>query len=244
MRHSGAILARTLDKLRGAMEPGVNTAQLDELAEAEIRRHGAIPSFKGYNGYPATICVEIEDVVVHGIPSPHQRLQEGTIVGVDLGCAYEGFHTDAAVTVPIGDVDDLRERLVATTRHALDVAVEHVGPGRRLGELCRAIEDYVQSRGFGVVRALVGHGIGRQLHEPPQIPNFYNPGEFADYELTLRPGMALAIEPMVAAGDGAVRVDEDGWTTRTADGLPSAHFEHTVLVTEDGAEILTPWHDA
>ncbi len=241
MRHSGAILARTLNKLNEAMRPGVSTAELDEIAEAEIRAAGAVPSFKGYNGYPATICVEVEDVVVHGIPSPHERLREGTIVGIDLGCAWQGFHTDAAFTKAIGEVDELRRRLMEVTWKALELAVGMAEPGRRLGDICKAIQDYVVGQGFSVIRALVGHGIGRQLHEPPQIPNFYEAGVFADYEVTLRPGMTLAIEPMVAAGTHEVRVDKDGWTTRTADGRPAAHFEYTVLVTADGAEILTPY---
>jgi methionyl aminopeptidase len=239
MRQAGAILARTLEKLRQAMVPGVSTAELDALAEAELRAAGALPSFKGYNGYPATICVEIEDVVVHGIPRPDQRLQTGTIVGIDIGCSYKGWHADMALTVALGEVDEERRRLVAAAEEALRVALQHARAGSRLGELCRAVQEYVEQQGFAVVRALVGHGIGRQMHEPPQIPNFYAPGEFADYELVLRPGMTLAIEPMLAAGSGEVVSDEDGWTTRTADGRPAAHWEHTVLITKGEPEILT-----
>lgn len=239
MRHSGAILARTLEKLREAMRPGVSTAELDALAENEIRTAGAIPAFKGYNGYPATVCIEIEDVVVHGIPNPEERLSPGTIVGIDVGCTCEGWTTDAAFTVALGEVDDLRQRLLSATEEALAEALGLCRPGRQLGEVCRAIQECVESRGFGVVRALVGHGIGRSMHEPPQIPNYYEAGEFAEYELVLRPGMTLAIEPMVTAGTYEVRQDADGWTTRTADGLPAAHFEHTIAVTKDGAEILT-----
>ncbi len=239
MRRAGSVLARTLERLKQEMRPGVTTARLDAVAEEEIRSAGAIPSFKGYNGYPATICVEVEDVVVHGIPRPDEVLREGTIVGIDVGCILDGWHADAAFTVAIGEVDELRRRLIEVTRRALEVAIEHAQVGRRLGELSRAVQEYVEGEGFAVIRALVGHGIGRHLHEPPQVPNFYEPGGFSDYELVLRPGMTLAIEPMVAAGTHEVRVDEDGWTTRTADGSPSAHFEHTIAITRNGPMILT-----
>jgi methionyl aminopeptidase len=220
------------------MQPGVTTAELDALAEAEIRAAGAIPAFKGYNGYPSSVCVEIEDVVVHGIPSSHERLRPGTLAGVDVGCAYEGWITDAAFTVAIGEVDSLRQRLLAAAEDALSAAVSLARPGRRLGEICHAIQNVAESRGFSVVRALVGHGIGRQMHEPPQIPNYYEPGEFPEYEIVLRPGMTLAIEPMVTAGTHEIKQDVDGWTTRTADGMPAAHFEHTILITGDGVEVL------
>ncbi|MBC7289683.1 MAG: type I methionyl aminopeptidase, partial [Armatimonadetes bacterium] len=221
MRRAGAVLARTLERLKEEMRPGVTTAYLDAVAEECIRRAGAIPSFKGYNGYPATICVEVEDVVVHGIPSPHEALREGTVVGVDVGLVLEGWHADAAFTVAVGEVDELRRRLIEVTRQSLEIAIRHAKPGRRLEEISRAVQEYVEGRGFAVIRALVGHGIGRNLHEPPQLPNFYEPGGFADYEIVLRPGMTLAIEPMVAAGTPDVIVDQDGWTTRTADGMPS-----------------------
>jgi len=237
MRRAGKIIERTLEVLREAMQPGVTTAELDELAEAEIRRAGAVPSFKGYNGYPATICVEIEDVVVHGIPGP-QRLEAGTIVGVDVGCAFEGWHADAAFTVGIGEVDGLRRRLMDTARRCLEAGVEAARPGNRLAEVSLAVQRVAEAEGFSVVRALVGHGIGRQMHEPPQVPNYYAPGELPDYEIRLRPGMTLALEPMIAAGTWQVIVGPDGWTTRTADGSPSAHFEHTIAVGRDGAEIL------
>ncbi len=239
MRQAGAILARTLDKLAEAMQPGVTTAELDALAEEHLRSEGAIPSFKGYNGYPASICIEVEDVVVHGIPSHGERLREGTLVGVDVGCAYEGWNADAAFTVAVGEVDDLRRRLMEATREALDAAIAVAAPGRVVGDISRAIQQIAESAGFGVVRALVGHGIGRQMHEPPDIPNYYEPGALADYELALRPGMALALEPMVTAGTYEVRQDADGWTTRTADGMPAAHFEHTVAIAKNGAEVLT-----
>jgi methionyl aminopeptidase len=242
MRQAGAILVRTLTKLREALRPGVSTAQLDELAEAEIRAAGAVPSFKGYNGYPATLCVEIEDVVVHGIPSRTELLREGTLAGFDLGCIYRGWHSDAAFTAAIGEVDELRLRLLRVTAECLDRAIAAARPGAVLGDLCRAVQEHAESNGFGVVRSLVGHGIGRKMHEPPQIPNFVDrTGGSADYDLVLKPGMTLAVEPMITAGTYEVRVDADGWTTRTADGQPAAHFEHTIAITRDGASILTPW---
>ncbi len=246
MRRAGRILAECLDKLKRALRPGITTAELDRLAEDFIRSRGGVPSFKGYNGYPASICVEIEDVVVHGIPSPDCRLREGTIVGIDAGVCFDGWHADAAFTAAIGQVDELRTRLMKATRAALQAGIEKARPGNKLAEVCRAIQEAAEGAGFSVVRALVGHGIGRRLHEPPQIPNFYEPGEFLDYEITLRPGMALAIEPMVNAGTADVRVDSDGWTTRTADGKPSAHFEHTVIITRQGPEIITAgaWDEA
>jgi methionyl aminopeptidase len=241
MRQSGAILARTLTKLGEAVRPGVNTAELDELAEAEIRGAGAIPSFKGYNGYPAALCVEVEDVIVHGIPRATEILREGTLAGFDLGCIYQGWHSDAAFTVAVGEVDELRQRLLRVTAECLARGIAAARPGARLAEVCQAIQDHAEAEGFGVVRSLVGHGIGRRMHEPPQIPNFVDKGGFAEYDLVLRPGMTLAIEPMITAGTYEVRVDSDGWTARTADGLPAAHFEHTVAVTKDGASILTPY---
>jgi methionyl aminopeptidase len=241
MRQAGAILARTLTKLCEAVRPGVSTAELDELAEAEIRGAGAIPSFKGYNGYPAALCAEVEEVVVHGIPRKSEILREGTLAGFDLGCIYQGWHSDAAFTAAVGEVDELRQRLLRVTAECLDRAIAAVRPGAQLADVCRAVQDHAEAEGFGVVRSLVGHGIGRRMHEPPQIPNFVDNGGFAEYDLVLRPGMTLAIEPMITAGTYEVRVDADGWTTRTADGKPAAHFEHTVAVTKDGASILTPY---
>jgi methionyl aminopeptidase len=238
MRRSGQVLERTLEVLREALVPGATTAELDALAEAAILEAGAVPSFKGYNGYPATICVEIEDVVVHGIPSPDEVLREGTVVGVDVGCALEGWHADAAFTAGLGEVDEVRGRLLRVTEEALGMAMEAAQVGNRLAEVSQAVQGHVEAAGFGVVRALVGHGIGARMHEPPQVPNFYEAGEFGDYEVVLRPGMTLAVEPMVTAGTWEIRVDADGWTTRTADGKPAAHFEHTVAITRDGPEIL------
>jgi len=238
LQEAGHIVAETLQLLHQHIQPGITARELDNLAEENIRARGAVPSFKGYRGYPATICMEIEDVVVHGIPDETQ-LAEGQIVGVDLGACYQGYHGDSAITVAAGEVDDERQRLMRVTEDALLAGIGQARAGARLREVCQAIQQHVESAGFSVVRDLVGHGIGQQLHEPPQIPNFVAEGEFADYELVLQPGMTLAIEPMVNAGTARITVGGDGWTMRTADGRPSAHFEHTIVITDNQPLILT-----
>ncbi len=238
MREAGRILARVLEELARAAQPGVTTAELDALARARLTEAGAEPSFLGYRGYPAALCVEIEDVVVHGIPNG-TRLEAGTILGMDLGAVYQGFQADMAVTLSLGEVDALRRRLLEVTRQALEAAIAQARPGRRLREISAAVQRVAEKAGFSVVRDLVGHGIGRQMHEPPQVPNFVVEGQFVEYDVLLRPGMTLAIEPMINAGHAAVRWEQDGWTVRTADGKPSAHFEHTVAVGREGPEILT-----
>jgi methionyl aminopeptidase len=238
MREAGRILARVLAEVAAAAQPGVTTEELDKLARARLAEAGAEPSFLGYRGYPAALCVEIEDVVVHGIPDG-TRLEAGTILGMDLGAVYQGFQADTAVTIPLGEVDEPRGRLLAVTQQALAAAIAQARPGNRLRELSAAVQGVAEGAGFSVVRDLVGHGIGRQMHEPPQVPNFVAEGQFVEYDLMLRPGMTLAIEPMINAGGPAVRVDADGWTVRTADGRPSAHFEHTVAVGRKGPQILT-----
>lgn len=238
MREAGRILARVLAELTQAAQPGVTTAELDALAREQLAAAGAEPSFLGYRGYPAALCVEIEDVVVHGIPDG-TRLEAGTILGMDLGAVYQGFQADMAVTLPLGEVDALRRRLLAVTQQALEAAIAQAQPGRRLREISAAVQRVAEEAGFSVVRDLVGHGIGRQMHEPPQVPNFVAEGQFVEYDLLLRPGMTLAIEPMINAGRAAVRWEQDGWTVRTVDGKPSAHFEHTVAVGREGPEILT-----
>ncbi len=243
LQQAGEIVAETLQVLQQHMQPGITTKELDNLAEENIRRRGATPSCKGYMGYPATICVEIDDVVVHGIPD-HTQLKEGQIVGIDLVACYQGYHGDSTITVAIGEVDNERQRLLTVTREALAAGIEQARPTTKLREVCRAVQQRVEAAGFSVVRSLVGHGIGQQMHEPPQVPNFVAEGEFPDYELVLQPGMVLAIEPMVNAGEPAVRVDSDGWRVRTADGRPSAHFEHTVVITEDQPLILTERRDS
>ena len=234
------MLGEVLAQCAAAVAPGVTTRELDNLVTETLAQRGAQPSFLGYRGYPAATCLEIEDVVVHGIPDD-TRLREGQIVGIDLGVYWEGYHTDAAVTVPVGQVDEEHRRLLEVTRQCLEAGVDQARAGRRLRDIAAAVQGVAEGAGCGVVRDLVGHGIGRQLHEPPQVPNFVAEGQFAEYDLVLRPGMTLAIEPMINAGTAAVRMDRDGWTVRTADGRPSAHFEHTVAIGRQGPEILTPF---
>jgi len=238
MREAGRILARVLQEIVAAAQPGVATEELDKIARARLREAGAEPSFLGYRGYPAAICVEMEDIVVHGIPGK-TKLEAGTILGMDMGAVYQGFQADMAVSIPLGAVDAERRRLLEVTERALQAGMQQARAGRRLRELSAAVQQVAEAAGFSVVRDLVGHGIGRQMHEPPQVPNFVTEGAFAEYDLLLRPGMTLAIEPMINAGEPAVRVDGDGWTVRTVDGKPSAHFEHTVAVGREGSQILT-----
>lgn len=239
MRESGRIHARAVARLKDAIAPGVSTAELDRMAEEAIRAAGATPSFKGYQGFPATICSQVNDCVVHGIPSEDEVLEEGDIFGADLGAIYEGWHSDGAFTVPVGEVDAESMRLIAVTRRSLELALEQVRPGNTIRDIAHAVQSHVEAAGFSVVRALVGHGIGSHMHEPPQVPNFVDSERGGVYDTKLRPGMTLAIEPMVNAGGHEVVQDADGWKVRTRDGSRSAHFEHTVAVTEDGHRILT-----
>ncbi len=238
MRQAGRILAQVLEEVAAAAKPGVATQELDNLVRRRLSEREAEPSFLGYRGYPAALCVEIEEVVVHGIPD-ERRLAVGEIVGADLGVYYQGFHADSAITVAVGEIDDERRQLIEITRKALAAGIEQARVGNRLRDIAAAVQTVVEAAGLSVVRDLVGHGIGRQVHEPPQVPNFVEEGQFAEYDLILRPGMTLAIEPMVNAGKAAVQVDSDGWTVRTTDGRPSAHFEHTVAIQPGGPEILT-----
>ncbi len=239
MRQSGRIHARTVARLREAIAPGVSTAQLDRIAEDVIREAGAVPSFKGYQGFPATICSQVNDVVVHGIPSDDEILREGDIFGADLGVIWEGWHSDGAFTVPVGEVDEESLRLIEVTEQSLGLALEQVRAGNTIRDIAHAVQSYVEAAGFSVVRALVGHGIGSQMHEPPQVPNFVDGTTGEVYDTKLKRGMTLAIEPMVNAGGHEVFQDADGWKVRTRDGSRSAHFEHTVAVTKDGCCILT-----
>jgi methionyl aminopeptidase len=240
LRAAGRVVAEVLAELRAAVAPGITTLELDRLADAAARRRGAEPAFKGYHGYPASLCASVNDEVVHGIPSATRVLAEGDVIGLDFGVVLDGLYGDAAITVPVGTVSDEARRLLATTREALAAAVAAARPERRVGDLGAAVQRCVEARGFSVVRDFVGHGIGRRLHEPPQIPNFGTPGTGP----RLRAGMVLAIEPMVNAGGCEVDTRDDGWTAVTADGRLSAHFEHTVLITENGPEILTLEADA
>jgi methionyl aminopeptidase len=235
MRTGGHILSEVMDRLREVVKPGLSTLEIDEDVEAFIRSRGALPAFKGYRGFPATVCISINEEVVHGIPSAQRRIKDGDIVGLDLGCIVEGYYADCAFTLAIGDVPPKVQQLLDVTRESLDVAIAECRAGRRLSDVSHAVQEHVERHGFSVVRAFVGHGIGRALHEDPQIPNFGDPGRGPQ----LRPGMVLAIEPMVTMGSWEVKVLDDGWTAVTRDGSLAAHFEHTIAVTDDGPEVLT-----
>lgn len=233
MRQGGRILATVLSKLREAVRPGMRTREFDEIVEEELKRWGARASFKGYRGFPANLCVSVNDEVVHGLPGD-RRIEEGDIVSFDVGVLFGGLHTDAAVTVKVGEVDEEKERLLAVTEASLEAGIAQARCGAHVGDISAAIEDYVESHGFAAVREYTGHGVGRELHEEPQVPNIvFSRGP------ALRKGMTLAIEPMVNAGDWRTLVDDNNWTVRTADGRPSAHFEHTIVITDGQAEVLT-----
>jgi len=234
MRQAGRIVAEVLAGLRERAKAGVTTAALDAWAEQYIRRQGGVPSFKGYRGYPASVCISVDAEVVHGIPG-RRRLKEGQIVSLDVGVIYEGYHGDAATTVGIGEISPEAARLLQVTEHALAAGIAMARAGRRLGDVSHAVQVTAEAAGFNVIREYVGHGIGTEMHEDPQIPNFGPAGRGP----LLRPGMTLAIEPMVVAGDYHTRVLDDGWTVVTADGSLAAHFEHTVAVTDGDPEILT-----
>ena len=238
MRDAGLIVGETLNLLREAAIPGVSTGELDKLAEGEIRKRKAIPAFLGYRGYTATLCASINDEVVHGIPSPKRKLKAGDIIGLDLGCILKGFYADAAITVPIGKVSKEIHALIDATRDSLYKGIEQMKPGNRIGDISHAVQETVEAKGFSVVRAFVGHGVGRALHESPAVPNFGKAGSGP----RLVEGMVLAIEPMVNAGGPDVKILDDGWTAVTCDGSLSAHFEHSIAVTEKGPLILTEVH--
>lgn len=235
MKEACVISAGALQTVAKAVEPGVSTAELDRLAEEYIRSKGAVPNFKNYQGYPATACISINNEVIHGIPSKQRVLRQGDIVSVDLGAMFEGYHGDNAATFAVGDVSPEAKRLMDVTRESLYEGINAARPGGRIGDISHAVQSYVESNGFSVVRQFVGHGVGTKLHEDPEVPNFGKAG----HGFRLMPGMTLAIEPMVNMGDYQVKVLKDGWTTVTADGSLSAHFEHTVVITEDGPKIMT-----
>jgi methionyl aminopeptidase len=235
MRDAARIVRAVLDEVSGAAVAGTSTGELDRLAESRTRERGAVPAFKGYLGYPASICISVNDEVVHGIPSPSRVLRDGDVVGLDFGAILHGFHGDAAQTVLVGRATPEALRLVEATRAALASGIAATRAGGRVGDIGAAVQGSAEAAGFSVVRDFVGHGIGRKLHEPPQVPNFGAAGTGA----WLRPGLVLAIEPMVNAGSPGVRTLDDGWTAVTEDGRLSAHFEHTVAVTEEGPEVLT-----
>ena len=233
MNEANRLVHQVLDEIAVTIEPGITTGELDANAERRIRAAGAVPAFLNYRGFPATLCTSINDVIVHGIPADI-ALREGDIVGVDCGVVYMGYYGDAARTFEVGEVDAGARNLLEVTRRSLELAVGQVRPGAHLSDIGHAVQDYVESHGFTVVREFVGHGIGTALHEEPQVPNFGEPGRGP----RLKPGLVLAIEPMVNAGGPDVKVDRDGWTARTQDGSLSAHFEFSVAVTEDGSQVL------
>jgi len=234
LRVSNRIAAEALVELKKLIEPGIETADLDRFAEALVRKKGAKPAFKGYKGYPSTLCTSINEVVVHGIPSS-RKLEEGDIISLDIGTIYRGYYGDAAVTLPVGAISEEAKRLLQVTEAALALGIGKAKVGRRVSDISHAIQEYVEENGMFVVKAFVGHGIGKALHEEPQIPNFGPPG----IGTVLKPGMVLCIEPMVNLGTSEILILEDKWTAISKDHSLSAHFEHAVAITEDGAEILT-----
>lgn len=238
MRRAGRIVAETIDAVLAAVAPGTTTLDLDHAAETYIRDQGAMPSFLGYGlpPFPASICTSLNDEVVHGIPSPKRVLKEGDLVSLDFGAIWEGFHADSAVTVFVGEPPSAEaEKLVRVTEESLQAGIAQIRPGGRLSDVSHAVEQTVLGAGLAVVREYVGHGIGRNLHEDPQIPNYGPPGRGPE----LRSGLVIAVEPMVNMGGWETRVLADDWTVVTADGQLSAHFEHTIAVTDEGAEVLT-----
>ncbi|MGE3959362.1 MAG: type I methionyl aminopeptidase [Vicinamibacterales bacterium] len=235
MRAAGRLVGQVLTALAAKVAPGVTTADLDAIAEGLIVDAGAIPAFKGYHGYPATICASVNEEVIHGIPSGQRVLQAGDVISIDVGASLEGYFGDSAVTLPVGPVSEDAARLLRVTEESLYKAIEVVRPGGRVSDIGHAVQKHVEAYGFSVVREFVGHGIGQQMHEEPQVPNYGEPGRGP----RLAEGMVLAIEPMVNAGKAAVKVLSDGWTAVTRDRSLSAHFEHTVAVTGDGPWILT-----
>ncbi len=239
MAAAGAILVRTMNLLAGKVRPGVTTRELDEAAEKFIRSQDATPAFKGYRGFPGSICTSPNSMVVHGIPGPY-KLARGDILSVDIGVVYDGWVADAARTFPVGPVTPIAQKLLRITEQSLHQGVAQCRDGNRLGDVSHAVQQHVEAAGLSIVRSLVGHGIGRSMHEEPQIPNY---GE-AGTGVPLEEGMVLAIEPMVTAGRHAVRVGEDHWSIFSQDGSLAAHFEFTVAITAGGPRILTPWHEA
>ncbi|HET7632802.1 MAG TPA: type I methionyl aminopeptidase [Gemmatimonadaceae bacterium] len=236
MAHGGKILAATLDLLREAVKPGMTTLDLDRLAEEFIRSHeGAVPAFKGLYGFPRNICTSVNEEIVHGIPAKKRVLQRGDIVSLDAGVGYQGLFTDSAITVAVGAVDAETKRLLEVTRESLEAGIAQAVAGNHVGDIGSAVQEVAEAAGFSVVRELVGHGVGKAMHEDPQVPNYGKPHRGAK----LMPGLTIAIEPMVNAGGRAVQTLKDGWTIVTADGSRSAHFEHTVAITDGAPLVLT-----
>lgn len=238
MKEAGRLSAQALEAVASRIRPGVTTAELDECAEAVIVKGGGTPAFKGYGGFPATICASVNDIVVHGIPSTTKRLDEGDIISIDTGAIVNGWVGDNAATFAVGSIDARTHELIDITRASMDAGIAQAVPGNHLGDIGCAIQNVVEAAGFSVVRNYAGHGVGRRMHEPPMVFNFGNPGD----GLRLEEGMVLAIEPMVCAGSYEVRTLADKWAVATCDGKPSAHFERTIAITKEGPLILTPWN--
>ena len=234
MRRSGKITARVLTELMKTARPGMTTAQLDELAERRIREAGGVPTFKGYNGFRGSICASVNEEVVHGIPGA-RVLREGDLLSIDIGTTLEGYVSDSAATIPVGRISQAARRLLDVTQECLTIGIAEMVRGKHLGDIGAAVQAHAERHGYGVVRELVGHGVGRAMHEEPQVPNYGEPGT----GLELRTGLVLALEPMITQGGPKVRILPDGWTVVTADGKLAAHFEHTIAVTEDGPKVLT-----
>lgn len=235
MRKAGLITGGALMAAKAAIRPGMSTLELDKIIKNYIVSHGAKPSFLGYNGFPASACISVNDTVIHGIPSSGEKLKEGDIVSVDVGAYIDGYHGDSAKTFAVGEISDEAKRLMASTEESLMLAIEIAKPSVRIGDISAAIQKYNEDRGFSVVREFVGHGVGARLHEDPEVPNFGRAG----HGPRLMPGMVIAIEPMINAGKANVKILSDGWTVKTTDKSLSAHFEHTIAITSGGAVILT-----
>ncbi len=235
LRESNLLVGKTLGEVAKHIRPGISTLELDRIAEAFIRAHGAVPGFLGYQGFPNTLCISINDEVVHGIPSSHRILKDGDIVSIDCGTVKNGFYGDSAYTFEVGEVSDSVKELLRTTKESLFRGIEKAVAGLRVGDIGYAIQSYCEAKGYSVVRELVGHGVGRNMHEEPQVPNYGHQG----YGVKLKEGMIIAIEPMINLGKRHVYQENDGWTIRTRDGMPSAHFEHTVAVGKGKTDILS-----
>lgn len=239
MAASGRVQAKALQLAMNKARPGVTTAEIDEAVEKFIRSQGGVPSFKGYKGFPGSICASVNDMVVHGIPGP-QRLEKGDLLSVDIGVTLDGWVSDAAVTIPIGGESTVvEEQLLETTRQALFDAVDQCQVGNHLGDVSHAVQQRVEGAGFSVIRELIGHGVGQEMHEEPQVPNHGTPGTGPE----LQEGLVIAVEPMVNVGAADIVMGDDGWAVYSKDGSPTAHFEFTIAITKDGPRILTPWHE-
>lgn len=236
MAAAGAIHARCMKMVTSKIRPGVTTAELDEVAEKFIRSQGAVPTFKGFRGFPGSICASPNSMVVHGIPGPY-KLEKGDILSVDIGVTLDGWVADGASTIAVGQIDETTQKLLTVTKESLDLAAEQMVPGNRVGDIGHAVQSHVEANGFSIIRTLVGHGVGQNMHEEPQIPNYGTPGRGPVIEA----GMVFAIEPMVNVGGPHVYMDDDGWSVFSEDDSMAAHFEYTVAATKDGPRVLTPW---